>query len=380
MVEVADEETITRLELPRPRDALHRAEHEIELRPIRAEQHDRIAVMHEQIVFSIPIEVAGVTIKEAVPADGMHERLELGVTHGTIRRRVAAHPAIDDRTIDAAVVVAAAFEQPYVLVIAPPSRLRALIKSGAVPGAWGRIDAGRDRRGGIDEPSPFERGAVGVLGEIHRARLGTRVRAGLAVLVGQPAGAVSEFVRHDRPVRPQRDDLKPASAAPAEAGLIQDDQDQVIVRHPGVERVLDERACVCAVLQPAMCPRPAEDVAEGRVLQRGADDRVVAAIRRRAMLIVHSLAHAGFIRVQVDSKYIECLSILIEVVVAKDAVEQEFLHLIVVERLIASREAVAQHCNIFLHARRAGLENLGHAIWHNSLFIYPPTAAEVVWQ
>jgi hypothetical protein len=60
-------------------------------------------------------------MEEAVPADGMHERLELGITHGTVRRRVAAHPAVDDRTIDAAVVVAAAFEQSYVLVIVPPA-------------------------------------------------------------------------------------------------------------------------------------------------------------------------------------------------------------------------------------------------------------------
>jgi hypothetical protein len=79
-----------------------------------------------------------------------------------------------------------------------------------------------------------------------------------------------------------------------------------------------------------MCPRPAEDVPERSVPQRGADNRVVAGIRRRTVLIVHALAHAGVIRDQVDSKYIECLSILIEIIMAKDAVQEEFLHLIVV--------------------------------------------------
>ena len=130
-----------------------------------------------------------------------------------------------------------------------------------------------------------------------------------------------------------------------------------------------------------MRPRAAEDIPERRVLQRGADDRVIAGIRRRAMLVVHALAHAGVIRDQVNSEYIECLSILIEVVVAENAVEQEFLDLIIVKRLVASGEAVAQDCDILLHSRRAGVENLGHAICHNSLF--DPVAASktsAVWR
>jgi len=115
----------------------------------------------------------------------MHERLELGVANGTVRRPVAAHAAIDHRTIDAAIVVAAALEQPYVLVIAPTGWRRALIESGADAGTRGCINASWDRCGGIDESSPFERVTICVLREVQGAWLGTRVSAGLAVLVGE---------------------------------------------------------------------------------------------------------------------------------------------------------------------------------------------------
>ena len=113
-----------------------------------------------------------------------------------------------------------------------------------------------------------------------------------------------------------------------------------------------------------MRPRAAEDVAERRVLQRGADDRVVAPIRRRAVLVVHALAHARVVRDQVDPEDVESLRILIEVVVAEHAIEQKLLHLVVVGRLIARGEPIAEHRDVFLETRGTGLEDLRHAVWH----------------
>jgi hypothetical protein len=62
-----------------------------------------------------------------------------------------------------------------------------------MPVPRGCINASWDRRGGIDESSPFERVTICILREVHSAWLGTRVSAGLAVLVGEVAGAVSKF-------------------------------------------------------------------------------------------------------------------------------------------------------------------------------------------
>jgi hypothetical protein len=50
--------------------------------------------------------------------------------------------------------------------------------------------------------------------------------------------------------------------------------------------------------------------------------------------------------------------------VTEHAIEQKRLHLVVVERLIARGEPVADHRDVLLETRRTGLENLRHGVWH----------------
>src|SRR5688500_13011690 len=57
-VEIADEQLVAGLELPGSRHPIYSAENEIELGAIRAKEHDGVAIVHQQIIPAIAIEVS----------------------------------------------------------------------------------------------------------------------------------------------------------------------------------------------------------------------------------------------------------------------------------------------------------------------------------
>ena len=358
-VEVADVELVAGLELPRARHPLDRAEHHLELRSVRAVDVDRVPAVDEDVVLAVAVEVARVDVLERVLGERLRHRLHPRVTDRAVRRRVAAHPAVDRRAVEPARPGAAALEEAGIVAVAPAGRLR----RGGV--ARARARAGRNGCDRVHELAPLERGPVGVARDVRRAGLSARERAGVrAVLVGEPARPVPELVRHHAPAGPHRDDLEAAAAAAPEAGVVEDDDDEVVVGHPGVERVLHLRPRGGGALEPAVRPRAAEDVAERRVPDRRRRDRVVRRVGRRAVLVVDAGAHSRLRRDQVDPEDVVGRFVLVEVVAAEHAVQEKLLDFGVVGGLVPRGEAIAQDGDVLLRSGWTGSQDLRNAVGH----------------
>src|SRR5262249_45934470 len=142
--------------------------------------------------------------------------------------------------------------------------------------------------------------------------------------------------------------------APAVPRVIEEDDNEVVVRNPGIESVLHERVRVCAALEPAVRPRPAEDVAQRSVLAGRADDCVATRMVERPVLDVDASPDAQVHRDQVDAIDVEGLLVLVEVVMAEHAIDEEFLHLAVVSGLVAGGEAIAHDSDVDLRPRWPG--------------------------
>lgn len=97
-----------------------------------------------------------------------------------------------------------------------------------------------------------------------------------------------------------------------------------------------------------MSPGTTEDISQRGILERRANDRVIAAIIRRTVLVIHSGADAGVLRYQVDPEDVEGLFIFIKIVMPKYAINQKLLYFLIVESLIRFGKPVAKHGYIYL--------------------------------
>jgi hypothetical protein len=157
-----------------------------------------------------------------------------------------------------------------------------------------------------------------------------------------------EFMGEYVPVNTQWDNLEAAATAPPIAGIIENDDDKLVVRYPRCQRVIDERTRVGASFQPAMRPGTTKDISQRSVFECCADDRIIAGIIRRPVLIVHPGADAGVLRYQVDPEDIEGLFILIKVIISKYAINQKLLYFLIVKGLIRFSEPIAKHGYVYL--------------------------------
>ena len=82
------------------------------------------------------------------------------------------------------------------------------------------------------------------------------------------------------------------------------------------------------------------------------------------MLVVYARADAGIGRDEVHAEDVEGLLVFVEIVVAEHPVEEEFLDLVVEERLVRGCEPIAEHGDVDLGPGRTGAENLGHGVSH----------------
>src|SRR6185437_2230876 len=120
-----------------------------------------------------------------------------------------------------------------------------------------------------------------------------------------------------------------------------------------------------------MSPRAAVDVPQHYVPDGGTDDYVVAPIGRCSHLVVHPPADTGIVGNQVDPEDVKGLDILVEVIMTKNALHQELVDLVVIDRLISGRKAIAEHGDVLFGPRWSTPKDLGHAVRHAE---HPPLA------
>src|SRR5229473_7379 len=116
-----------------------------------------------------------------------------------------------------------------------------------------QLITGGYRRARVHESGPFQRRAVGVDRVVNTPRLAARVgRIDLAILIAKSAQTVPELVSYRVPGNAERQNCETSSSATTEARVVQQDQHQVMVRHPCGERIVDARRGIRAPFQPAM--------------------------------------------------------------------------------------------------------------------------------
>ena len=99
-----------------------------------------------------------------------------------------------------------------------------------------------------------------------------------AVFIGQAPHAVPGLVSDDRPIACQGDDEPSTTSTASPPGLVEQDEHKIIVRDPGIERVLEQGFGVGPVFEPAMGPGAVVDVAKRRVLEGSADDVAIGVV------------------------------------------------------------------------------------------------------
>src|SRR5438034_10760280 len=98
------------------------------------------------------------------------------------------------------------------------------------------------------------------------------------VFIGQASHAMPGLVSDNRPIACQGDDEPSATSTASPPGLIEQDEHKIIVRDPGIERVLEQGLGVGPIFEPAMGPGAIVNVAERRVLQGGADNVAIGVV------------------------------------------------------------------------------------------------------
>src|SRR5207249_3298258 len=87
-------------------------------------------------------------------------------------------------------------------------------------------------------------------------------------------------------------------------------------------------------------------------------------VAQAAVLVVDLGTDAGLVGEEVDAVDVKALLVLVVIVVAEHAVEQELLDLGVVGRLVRCGKPVAEDRDVHAGAGRAGAEKLRHGIGH----------------